>query len=252
MARETDRLEIPFPDQGENPYFNTFKSMMNNIDDRVFSAVVDRNLIIKGGGDWTFDAGNDTVSWSSDITIHSHVTGYRVNITGPDSVTIEDGWFGYGEIVRTPQSNSSISMQSAAKLSQSMDKLDDLVVMFRREGSELIFRNSAVLSDIDTKTIFEGFSRPKDIRTYSGDQTLDSGDGVVLADASSSSMTITLPPALDFEGREFTIKKIDSSSNNVTLDGSGTERVEGSSTYDITGQYDSVTVISDGNEWWII
>lgn len=77
-------------------------------------------------------------------------------------------------------------------------------------------------------------------------------DSTVLADATSAAFTITLPKAYNANGYIFTIKKIDSSANAVTVDGDGAETIDGATTQVISFQYDSVTVQSDGTEWWIL
>jgi hypothetical protein len=51
--------------------------------------------------------------------------------------------------------------------------------------------------------------------------------------------------------KTITIKKIDSSINSVIIDGSGA-LIDGSATYTIYTQYDSVTLQWDGTNWNII
>ena len=51
--------------------------------------------------------------------------------------------------------------------------------------------------------------------------------------------------------KTMTIKKIDSSINSVIIDGSGA-LIDGSATYTIYTQYDSVTLQWDGTNWNII
>lgn len=77
-------------------------------------------------------------------------------------------------------------------------------------------------------------------------------DHTVLVDATSGAVTITLPIAKNSDEYIFNIKKIDSSANAVTIDGNGSETIDDSTTYVISSQYDSITVQSDGTEWWII
>lgn len=73
---------------------------------------------------------------------------------------------------------------------------------------------------------------------------------VILADASSNAITIDLPAGSP--DLYYTIKKIDSSVNIVTVDGNGTQTIDGDLTKDITVQYESIKIVSDGNNWWII
>lgn len=79
-----------------------------------------------------------------------------------------------------------------------------------------------------------------------------STDGILICDCTSGAITITLPAVSGTTGKRYTIKKIDSTNSEVTVDGSGSETIDDSTTAIITGQYDSITIISDGSEWWII
>ena len=82
--------------------------------------------------------------------------------------------------------------------------------------------------------------------------TITLEDRTINADATSSAFTITLPKAYNADGYIFNIKKLDSSANAVTVDGDGSETIDGSTTMIISNQYDSLTVQSDGTEWFIL
>jgi hypothetical protein len=87
------------------------------------------------------------------------------------------------------------------------------------------------------------------VTTETGAYTANEND-VVLADASGGAFTVTLPsPSTDIA---VTVKKIDGTSNAVTIATPGSETIDGSSDRTLTGQYVSRTVISDGSEYYII
>ena len=85
----------------------------------------------------------------------------------------------------------------------------------------------------------------------SGAYTLTVFDEVVLADASGGAFTLTLPTAASASGQSFTIKKIDTSANAVTVDGDSAETIDGSTTAVLASAYDAIQIISDGTEYWI-
>ena len=62
-------------------------------------------------------------------------------------------------------------------------------------------------------------------------------------------MTITLYAASGNAGKVITVKKTDSSTNAVTLDGNASETIDGATTLALTAQYDSATVVCDGTNW---
>ncbi len=82
--------------------------------------------------------------------------------------------------------------------------------------------------------------------------TLGLTDNVLLCDATNAGITVNLPAAAGADGRMFTFVKVDSSINAITLDGDGAETINGAAT-DATmdAQYDSMTIVCDGTEWFI-
>ena len=97
---------------------------------------------------------------------------------------------------------------------------------------------------------FDGYLFPTS--SVSADYTATVNDAFIPVDASSAAVTVTLKPAAEAKGKRLTIKKIDSSVNAVTVDGDGAETIDDSATAVISSQYDSICVMSDGTEWWIV
>ncbi|KKM59107.1 hypothetical protein LCGC14_1548530 [marine sediment metagenome] len=86
--------------------------------------------------------------------------------------------------------------------------------------------------------------------TVTTDTTLDASHTVVLCDATSGAITITLEAAASHTGRRYFIKKIDPTPNPVTIN--GPETIDGQTTKVISIQYNCAVIVSDGTEWWII
>jgi hypothetical protein len=81
--------------------------------------------------------------------------------------------------------------------------------------------------------------------------TLTASDSFVLANAAGSSFTITLPSAVGTTGRQYTVKKIDSSSNAVLIAAPSGQTVDGGTSVSLGAQWQSITVISDGINWFM-
>lgn len=97
-------------------------------------------------------------------------------------------------------------------------------------------------------------ARDSIIRTISGSDSVVAGDRnkTLYVDATAGVATITLlAAATAADGFQVTIKKSDSSGNAVTIDGNSSETIDGSATYSLTGQYDSVILMSNGSNWFI-
>jgi hypothetical protein len=93
----------------------------------------------------------------------------------------------------------------------------------------------------------------KQTRTITSSATLTTADQYVFCDASGGAITVTLPTAAEAKGLILTIKKINTGASNVTVDASGSETIDKSATQSLTGSSrPSITIISDGTEWWEI
>lgn len=82
-------------------------------------------------------------------------------------------------------------------------------------------------------------------------ETIGPTNAIILADATNGAFSVTLPPAV--EGGDFIIKKIDVSANAVTVDGDGSETIDGATTQPLSSQYDFMRVVADtSGNWWIV
>ena len=88
--------------------------------------------------------------------------------------------------------------------------------------------------------------------SISADTTLAENNNAVLCDASSGTITVTLPASANYSGIRYHIKKTDSSSNVITISPDGSETIDGQSSYVVNNQYESITLVCDGSNWFII
>ncbi|MEW6097212.1 MAG: hypothetical protein AB1567_11940 [bacterium] len=82
--------------------------------------------------------------------------------------------------------------------------------------------------------------------------TVSGSDSIITGDATSASFTITLPTAVGITGRKYSFIRIDNSPNTITLDGNGTETINGVETKVLSAQWARCEIISDGSNWIII
>lgn len=76
---------------------------------------------------------------------------------------------------------------------------------------------------------------------------------ILLCDAATAggNITVNLPTAVSNTAM-FTIKKTDSGSNTIIIDPNSTQTIDGNTTFVLFTQYDSITLISNGSNWFII
>lgn len=106
------------------------------------------------------------------------------------------------------------------------------------------------------RTIFIAAGAAQDnvtsVRTETATYTALVTDRTILMNATSGNLTVNLPTAIGNAGLTFNIRKIDSTANTVTLDGNGSQTIDGSTTKVASTQYSGYTIQSDGANWFII
>lgn len=89
------------------------------------------------------------------------------------------------------------------------------------------------------------------VSTASLSGSLGGNERLVLVDASSGAVVITLAAASE-QRAIVVVKKIDSSGNAVTVTAPGGETIDGAASVSLPGQYDSVRLDSDGDNFWVV
>ena len=83
--------------------------------------------------------------------------------------------------------------------------------------------------------------------------TLTLGQSTVLVDASAGEVILTLPLANLAPGKFYNIKKIDVNEGNfVRIQRSGSDTIDGETEQIISSQYTTMTIQSNGTNWFII
>lgn len=90
------------------------------------------------------------------------------------------------------------------------------------------------------------------ITTKTADYSLTSYDFTVLCDATAGEVILTLPYAAYVNGHIYSIKKVDSTRNPVTITTILPDTVDGNQTTHIDLQWTSISIQSDGANWYII
>jgi len=92
----------------------------------------------------------------------------------------------------------------------------------------------------------------KNVATKTANYTALQSDDVILGDATSGAITITLPTAVGFSGKVFNVKKTDSSVNSVTIATTSSQTIDGALTAPLISQYQSLTLVSNGTNWSVL
>lgn len=90
------------------------------------------------------------------------------------------------------------------------------------------------------------FGQAPDVRTVTANTTITSDDHTVLCDTTAGSITVTLPDSAAVRGRSFIVKKISADANTVTVDGLGSQTIDGSASVVLSNQWDWIGVVANG------
>jgi hypothetical protein len=132
---------IPYPAQDQDPWYDSFVSMVTAMDS-VFSATRDdRQTIFWGGGTITFNTGsNPNLTWSGAFNIMTG-SGFLQTINA-GSIDVPDGWVVYVNLVRHPTSSKTLTVN----VSSSAIPSDTFLVLGVRSGNNFFFRNGVAIA----------------------------------------------------------------------------------------------------------
>lgn len=91
----------------------------------------------------------------------------------------------------------------------------------------------------------------KSVTRITANITLDATHYAVFCNSVTGNITVTLPDATANQGQTYIIKKINQS-NKVTINRTGTDLIESATSLELKKLGESVTVIAESTNWWVI
>jgi hypothetical protein len=187
------------------------------------------------------------------------VTATSVNVDGPVSLS------GNLEVQGLATLHDNTVIDGTLEIEGTLTINDNTLINGNLEvdGTLTINDNTVINGDLDiddltclsiavsgTTTMSGGIS--SFITSITSNTPLTSVHYQVNVNASGGAVTVTLPAASSNNGRNYIIKKTDSSLNSVTIARTGSDTIDGATSYTVLFQYDSVTLISTGSGWDIV
>jgi hypothetical protein len=125
---------------------------------------------------------------------------------------------------------------------------------FRQNGSTVQFADLSSTQTLAGKTLTNPLLNGKRtaLTTRTSAYTATTSDHTILCNATTGAFSVTLPTAVGNTGLMYSIKKIDSSANAVTVATTSSQTIDGVTTRTLSTQYQGVTVQSDGANWFVI
>ena len=115
-----------------------------------------------------------------------------------------------------------------------------------------VLNNSS--SNFDSSSVLNSPERERgnlEIQAKTGNYSVVPSDDVVLCDATSGAITVTLPRAASVLKEKIVIKKTDSSINLVTINTSNSEEIDGNTSRKLATQFEIIELFSDGTDFHV-
>lgn len=124
------------------------------------------------------------------------------------------------------------------------------IPQFGTQPSVMFNTDRAMVRTDGSHSLFGGIGLP--IKRVVATTVMQATDFCLMVDAALAPVTIYLPAAITCAGRLYTIKKIDSTVNAVTIDANGSELIDGATTNVLAAQWNGRLLQSDGTAWYIL
>jgi len=191
-------------------------------------------------------AGNDHTGWDTgwDMAFITDETGITISPT-----------HGTPTIKRSVVNTNISSTNNAIVLFDGTtgNLIKDSTITIDIDGALTANSDTKIASQKAVKTYVDNSSATASditVQTVTSNYTMLSSDDVVLANASSGNVTISIVTATN-RTRPISIKKIDSSTNTVIVDGFSSELIDGGASATLANQYESITLVSDNSNYYI-
>jgi hypothetical protein len=99
--------------------------------------------------------------------------------------------------------------------------------------------------------MYPSFLSGGSVKTVTANTTATKDDRLFLVDTTSGSKTITLPDPTGLSGKQFVVKKL-TSAHTITVDTTGTAKIDGADTHSINQHWASHIFETDGVDYFII
>ena len=187
---------------------------------------------------------------SNELNI-SHNNGFVVNNKNVNTLTssADDGTVVYNNVASTTAFTVKGASAQSANLQEWTDYSDSVLASINPSGQI----NIASIKFPDNTIQSTAFRAGEVIyKTITSSTYLDPLDDVIFVDCSSNIVNVTLPTASGVGGKKIIIKRKSGGLYNLSIIASGSEELDGASNFDMFYDNQSVTVISDNSNWFII
>lgn len=195
---------------------------------------------------------NDRLADHDDVVYISGIAAYASGEAGAIDTSYVSGIATYasGETI-TNASNIQSNTDSISVLNDDtvylsgLTENNNVLATYAYERGQLNKTNVEYVSGI---AVYASGSVLKSVASVSSNGNISSD--VTLVTTAAATITMTLPAPVT--GQVFTVKKIDNGAGSAVVDQNASETIDGATSKTLASQYESVTVVSDGTNWFVI
>jgi len=182
----------------------------------------------------------NTTTTSSQCFVDVDASGANRTITLPSAATLGSG-FTY-VIRKLDSSNNTVTVDPNS------------TQLINAAQTYVLNKQYETLTIVSNGTNWDIWSTYKEdgLTAVSGTYTTLDTDTVITANTNGGAFTITLITAVGNTGLTYTIKKIGTDTNLVTIDGNGSQTIEGAANLGLMTPGEYVTLTSDGANWLVV
>lgn len=185
---------------------------------------------------------------SQNYTSISYVNGFWVRHENVDLFNIQrdEGTRVLNSISTVTAFTVKGASAQSANLQEWQDYSGDTVASMNIDGQLSI--DSIKFSDNTIQTT----AYSTNFKTIVSSTSLLASDNIVFADCSTNSINITLPTASGLGGKKIVIKRKPIGTNSLNILPYGSEEIDGTTVFSMPYANQSITLVSDNNDWFVI
>lgn len=174
----TNKMMWSYPARDDDPWYEKFEQLAIAQDSSGYANREDRQIIMGGGGDVTFNSGTGELTWAEDLDFYSLISGFRISLPAT-TVVVGDGEVLYMNLTRAPTQNLSVSTAAASQVPNT----DDAMAIAIRVGATVYWRHGSKIDSGETVNIFGVPGTANQGDTYEREATFGVPNGAFLGEA---------------------------------------------------------------------
>jgi len=160
MPDTTPQNEYPIPSEFEEPYYATAKSYFLATDLADWGLAENDNFVWAGGGSFSWNATNGTLTWANTVEIRTKTTVWKTIVQGPPapggSVILQDGECAFFRHPRLMITDQIVSLTVGPITQIPGARLHDITLFATRIGTTVFFADGKSLKDGESGELFGG------------------------------------------------------------------------------------------------